>query len=76
MHTRKHNNLVKVWDRGAVSHSRVVKTLPDDLIDELAGRQLGRVCELVEAAYLDGYKAAGGNTADIIEHCDHHRRRL
>ncbi len=54
--------------------SLVVGLLPANLQGELTGRQLGQLATILEATYLDGYEAAGGNTADTIDHVECHRK--
>lgn len=76
MNATKVKNFRQTWNRGPATESHVLRNLPEDLIDQLPGRLLGRVAQVVEAAYLDGYAAAGGNTLDPVEHCETHRQAI
>lgn len=61
---------------GARTATRIGENIPQVLWDRLTGSELAVVAKLVEAAYLDGYTAAGGDTSDTVEHCDSHRQHL
>lgn len=61
---------------GARTAVRIGENIPQVLWDRLTSGELAVVARLVEAAYLDGYQAAGGDTSDTVEHCDTHRQHL
>lgn len=50
--------------------------IPRSLADSLSGRQLGQVVAMMEAAYLDGFVAAGGDVLDTVSHHEQFRRTL
>lgn len=52
------------------------QTIPEPLWDRLTSAEIKLVIQLIEAAYLDGYEAAGGNTLDPVTHCERHRQHL
>lgn len=60
----KLKNTRKFFKRGPLTECRVLARIPNNLVKELSGRQLGILAVLLEATYKDGYKAAGGNLQD------------
>lgn len=73
---RKIDNCRRALSRGPATASKLIDRLPDDLRAALTGRQLARVCEALEAAYLDGYGAAGGDTCEPMAHRNDNGRAL
>lgn len=73
---RKINNARCALGLGPATFEALLGRLPDDLRAELTGRQLARVMEALNAAYLDGYTAAGGDTCDPVRHCNANGRAL
>lgn len=63
-------------DYGPATARRIGDNIPAALIERLTSAELGLVARLIEATYLDGYTAAGGDTCDTITHYESHRRRL
>jgi hypothetical protein len=60
---------------GTVTETRLMDRIAP-VWGELTGKQLALVARIVEAAYLDGYQAAGGDTSDTISHCGVRGARL
>lgn len=61
---------------GPRTADRIGRNIPEALWRSLTSRELALVARLVEAAYLDGYTAAGGDVADTVRHEEAHRQRL
>lgn len=61
---------------GPVTHDRIARNMPDDLIMGLTTAQIQSVSRLVNAAYLDGYVAAGGDPTDTVTHREEYRQGL
>lgn len=75
-HSRKIDNARQALGLGPAAVRHLTGRLPADLIAQLTGRQLARVMEALNAAYLDGYAAAGGNTCDPVHHSNDNGRAL
>lgn len=75
-HDRKLANARQALGLGPATYSCLAGRLPADLIAQLTGRQLARVMDALNAAYLDGYTAAGGDTCEPVRHCNANGRAL
>ena len=76
MNGLKHKNFERaVGHPAARGIGLVMGLMPEHLVAEFSGRQLGEVARLLEATYQDGWSAAGGGVGTVL-HCEDHRRHV
>jgi len=74
MNTLKYNNARRNSKATNQGFAQIMATLPASLVHTMTGRQIALMIDHCEATYLDGYRAAGGDTCDTINHRDDHRK--
>lgn len=71
MHTLKRSHLMQTYQghTGPVTMAAVLAAIPETLLAELTGRQLGLVASAINDAYHRGKTAAGAEVIDASPSC-------
>lgn len=71
-HDRKIERALRRLGRGPATQRKLIERVPYKTLAGLTSWDLADVLRAIEAAYLDGYSAAGGDVCDTVSHCGRH----